>query len=142
MLKYIGICILVGVLAVSGLYYYKTYHVQRLSVDNCDKSFYSAVRKLNELIQEKKFNRPFYEVVINGPEYSCIFVSYYLEGNVLSYGIEPTSGWVRNAIVTPNQLNKMVDTLSENNNAGSIYYSFSKFPKPDSSMHIPTDIAY
>lgn len=142
MLKYIGLCIIVGVVAIWAIYNFKTSHIQHLNVEHCDKSFYRAVKELNDLVQEKKFNRPFYEVAINGPKYSCIFVSYYLEGHVLSYGTEPFSGWVGNAIVTPDQLNKMADTLSENNTVSSISYFFSKFSKPDSSMHIPTDIAY
>lgn len=142
MLKYLAIGVSLAFILIWAGYWYQTYHVQKIKVDSCDEAFFKSVNRLHDLVVEKRFNRPFYEVVAYNNERPCIFFSYYEKEHILSFGTEPMSGWVRNAVVTERQLKSLAESLAPDTGLEKIDEYFSRYPKADSTRSIPTSIAY
>lgn len=118
----------------------KSSNSEDIDVVSCNDAVYESLNKLNELVKIGDEKQTFYEVEVSSGGSVCGFVNYYKSKQILSFGYDPNSGWVRHNVVTEHELDSLVKVIPRKGGLQVLTPILDKFPKKDSTLSVPSKI--
>lgn len=113
---------------------------ENIEVQSCNDAVFESMNKLNNLVRNGDERQTFYEVEVSSGSSVCGFVNYYKSKQILSFGYDPSSGWVRHNVVTEHELDSLVKVIPRKGGLQVLTPILDKFPKKDSTLNVPSKI--
>jgi hypothetical protein len=118
----------------------KSSNSEDIDVQNCNDAVFESMNRLNELVKNGDERQAFYEVEVSSGSSVCGFVNYYKSKQILSFGYDPNSGWVRHNVVSERELDSLVKAIPRKGGIQVLTPILDKFPKKDSTLNVPSNI--
>lgn len=78
-----------------------------MDVQSCNDAAYESLNKLCDLVENGDGQQTFYEFEVSSGGSTCGFINYYKSKQILSFGYDPNSGWVRHNVVSERELDSL-----------------------------------
>ncbi|MNL50823.1 hypothetical protein D3C87_1738690 [compost metagenome] len=118
----------------------KSSNSENMDLQSCNDAVFESMNKLNDLVKKSDRQHTFYEVEVSSGGSVCGFVNYYKSKQILSFGYDPNSGWVRHNVVSEHELDSLVKVIPKKGGLHILTPILDKFPMKDSTLSVPSKI--
>ncbi|CAG4989706.1 hypothetical protein DYBT9275_00351 [Dyadobacter sp. CECT 9275] len=107
----------------------------RLDVDNCESAGYQSLNRIHDMFNQDWLSHSYGEAITYSGDQRCLFINYNRTHEILSFGSDPTSGWIRHSRLSQQQFDSLAAQRITTDSLTKLMFSF---PSIDTGPEIPT----